>query len=352
MTLLYSEPCFLQHETGRHPESADRIRLIPARLEEEGLDSQVRPARVDAGRPASTHRDPLARVRQPGLGAGQIGRRRPRRGHGRQPLLLRRCPAGRRLRLRRHRANPPRRGPSGVVPGPPAGTPRPGEPGHGILSVQQRGDRRPDGPRRVPTRSRADRRLGHPSRQRHAGELLPRAPRRLPFDPPRRPSFRAPGPRTKPAAATGRGTTLNLPVRRGISREEYLGRFSDGLEAFAARLKPQLILLSAGFDTHRLDPVGSLGLETEDFIALTDLVLDAADAHAGGRARQRSRRRLPPPDPGRLGRRPSWRDGSPKRPVDYPLEADVFRAFVASSCEFFAPRGFLMKPGAHPVDCP
>ena len=34
MTLLYSEPCFLQHETGNHPECAERIRQIPARLAE------------------------------------------------------------------------------------------------------------------------------------------------------------------------------------------------------------------------------------------------------------------------------------------------------------------------------
>ena len=43
------------------------------------------------------------------------------------------------------------------------------------------------------------------------------------------------------------------------------------------------MLLSAGFDAHRLDPVGDLGLETEDFIPLTTQVLDVADAYAGGR---------------------------------------------------------------------
>jgi acetoin utilization deacetylase AcuC-like enzyme len=42
-------------------------------------------------------------------------------------------------------------------------------------------------------------------------------------------------------------------------------------------------LLSAGFDSHRADPVGSLGLETEDFAALTAAVRDVAQAHAGGR---------------------------------------------------------------------
>jgi len=81
----------------------------------------------------------------------------------------------------------------------------------------------------------------------------------------------------------GHGTTINLPVPFGISRDDYITLFSDTLDRFASRLKPQLILLSAGFDTHRLDPVGSLGLETEDFIPLTNALLDVAQAHAGGR---------------------------------------------------------------------
>ena len=48
-------------------------------------------------------------------------------------------------------------------------------------------------------------------------------------------------------------------------------------------MRPELILVSAGFDAHRDDPVGSLGLETEDFAPLTQLVADAADAYAGGK---------------------------------------------------------------------
>ncbi len=81
----------------------------------------------------------------------------------------------------------------------------------------------------------------------------------------------------------GLGTTLNLPVEFGTPRKDYLAMFADNLEKFAAKIKPQLVLLSAGFDAHRLDPVGNLGLETEDFIPLTSLVLDVADAYAGGR---------------------------------------------------------------------
>ncbi len=55
------------------------------------------------------------------------------------------------------------------------------------------------------------------------------------------------------------------------------------MERFASKIRPQLILISAGFDAHRRDPVGSLGLETEDFAAMTRMVLDVAGVHADGR---------------------------------------------------------------------
>jgi acetoin utilization deacetylase AcuC-like enzyme len=81
----------------------------------------------------------------------------------------------------------------------------------------------------------------------------------------------------------GLGTTLNLPVQFGTPRKDYLTRFCDNLDRFAAQIKPELVLISAGYDTHRVDPVGNLGLETEDFITLTNAVLDVASTYADGR---------------------------------------------------------------------
>lgn len=81
----------------------------------------------------------------------------------------------------------------------------------------------------------------------------------------------------------GAGTTLNLPVAFGTPRRDYLSQLQTELTAFADRFRPQLVLVSAGFDAHRADPVGSLGLEVEDFGTLTNLLLDLADQHAGGR---------------------------------------------------------------------
>lgn len=84
-------------------------------------------------------------------------------------------------------------------------------------------------------------------------------------------------------AGEGLGTTLNLPVELGTPRDQQLRDFQRELTAFAARIRPQLVLVSAGFDAHKNDPVGSLGLENEDFRVLTQCLLDVAAEHAGGK---------------------------------------------------------------------
>jgi acetoin utilization deacetylase AcuC-like enzyme len=81
----------------------------------------------------------------------------------------------------------------------------------------------------------------------------------------------------------GLGATLNVPLPFGTSRSDYIAAFRQALEQFADRLRPQLVIISAGFDSHRADPIGSLGLETEDFQTLSRVVLDVARQHAEGR---------------------------------------------------------------------
>jgi acetoin utilization deacetylase AcuC-like enzyme len=81
----------------------------------------------------------------------------------------------------------------------------------------------------------------------------------------------------------GLGTTVNLPTAFGTPRSEYLASFRSALERFADKLRPQIVLVSAGFDAHREDPVGSLGLEIEDFIELSRFVRDVAKVQAAGR---------------------------------------------------------------------
>lgn len=94
-----------------------------------------------------------------------------------------------------------------------------------------------------------------------------------------------PGTGTAEETGTGRGlgTTLNVPVEFGVTRREYIDLFQSRVTRFAERMKPQLVMISAGFDAHRDDPVGSLGLESEDFTRLTEVALQIAGEHAGGR---------------------------------------------------------------------
>ena len=99
----------------------------------------------------------------------------------------------------------------------------------------------------------------------------------------RYPFYPGSGSRDETGAGAGQGTTLNLPIALGTSREDYISAFQSGLEQMCQKLRPELILLSAGFDGHRLDPIGSLGLETEDFAELTKILSDVANVHAKGR---------------------------------------------------------------------
>ncbi len=84
-------------------------------------------------------------------------------------------------------------------------------------------------------------------------------------------------------AGRGLGATLNLPIRYGTPRKDILEAFTTNLEKFAAKIKPELVLISAGYDAHRLDPIGDLGLDTEDFVTMSNFVLDVADMHADGK---------------------------------------------------------------------
>jgi len=84
-------------------------------------------------------------------------------------------------------------------------------------------------------------------------------------------------------SGAGLGLTVNLPIRFGTKPSDQIEQFRTATERLADRLKPQLVLVSAGFDSHINDPIGSLDLESEDFITLTDIVKEVAKVHADGR---------------------------------------------------------------------
>lgn len=99
----------------------------------------------------------------------------------------------------------------------------------------------------------------------------------------RSPFYPGTGAADETGAGAGRGLIANEPVAFGTPRAKFVERFRRGVETLAEKVKPQLILVSAGFDAHRLDPIGSLGLEVEDFGELTRIVRETARTHAKGR---------------------------------------------------------------------
>ena len=76
---------------------------------------------------------------------------------------------------------------------------------------------------------------------------------------------------------------VNVPLRARDSSNEFraawAGTIIPALEAFA----PELLIISAGFDAHRADPLAQIRLETEDFAWITEALLAVAEKHSGGR---------------------------------------------------------------------
>lgn len=81
----------------------------------------------------------------------------------------------------------------------------------------------------------------------------------------------------------GEGFTINCPFPAGAGRREIVGAFRDRLVPAADRFRPQLVLVSAGFDSRVGDPLGRFTLTDADFAELTAIVREIADRHAGGR---------------------------------------------------------------------
>lgn len=81
----------------------------------------------------------------------------------------------------------------------------------------------------------------------------------------------------------GEGLTINVPMSPGQGDEEYRRVFERVLLPAADSFKPDFVLISAGFDAHRDDPLASMGLTEEGYGALTGIVAGLAGRHCRGR---------------------------------------------------------------------
>ena len=103
------------------------------------------------------------------------------------------------------------------------------------------------------------------------------------FDTHQHPLYPGTGSAAETGTGPGRGFTKNCPFPAGAGRTEIVGAFAELLVPAAAAFRPDLLLVSAGFDSRIDDPLGSFRLTDDDFAELTGIVRDIAARHCNGR---------------------------------------------------------------------
>jgi len=81
----------------------------------------------------------------------------------------------------------------------------------------------------------------------------------------------------------GAGNIVNAPLSPGSGSQEFRELWNGALLPRLAAFRPQLVLVSAGFDAHRDDPLADIRLGQEDYAWITERLVALARKHAGGR---------------------------------------------------------------------
>jgi len=90
-------------------------------------------------------------------------------------------------------------------------------------------------------------------------------------------------PGTGAAHETGVGNVLNVPLPEGCGSALFRKLYERDVFPRVDAFKPELLLISAGFDAHADDPLAGLELQDDDFAWVTERLCDLADVHCGGR---------------------------------------------------------------------
>jgi acetoin utilization deacetylase AcuC-like enzyme len=97
------------------------------------------------------------------------------------------------------------------------------------------------------------------------------------------PFYPGTGSRPERGEGEGSGFTLNVPMPAGTGEKEYVAAFRGEILPAIERYRPDLIIISAGFDAHRDDPLANMNLSAGSFGLLTSLVMETAEKVCNGR---------------------------------------------------------------------
>jgi len=103
------------------------------------------------------------------------------------------------------------------------------------------------------------------------------------FDTHQHPLYPGTGLAHETGRGAGQGSTINCPFPAGAGRDEVVAAFREKLVPAADAFRPDLVIVSAGFDSRVGDPLGGFRLTDDDFAELTAIVCGIAARHCGGR---------------------------------------------------------------------
>jgi len=98
------------------------------------------------------------------------------------------------------------------------------------------------------------------------------------------PFYPGTGAASEKGRGAGHGFTLNIPLDAGAKDDEIERKYAAQVIPAVRNFKPDLLLISAGFDAHEMDPLGQLRMTTEGFGRLTKTLIDLANEVCEGRA--------------------------------------------------------------------
>jgi len=97
------------------------------------------------------------------------------------------------------------------------------------------------------------------------------------------PFYPGTGARSEKGRGAGLGYTLNIPLDAGAKDDEIERQYADQVIPAVRAFKPDLLMVSAGFDAHEMDPLGQLRMTSEGFGRLTKALVDLANEVCSGR---------------------------------------------------------------------
>lgn len=97
------------------------------------------------------------------------------------------------------------------------------------------------------------------------------------------PFYPGTGSESETGSGKGEGFTVNCPMKAGSGEKEYLNAFQQRIIPALDLFKPQLLILSAGFDAHQDDPLAGINLTEETFAKMTRMVKESAVKHCAGK---------------------------------------------------------------------